>query len=91
MIRSGGCLLLELGGGHGDGPVVGDSCCHDDGIGVSRALAHGAEHVRGGTGGNDAHLRRQGVEQVGGHVRLHQGDAGSLLDGGRRQCAALVP
>ena len=91
VIRSGGQLLLELAGGHGDGPVVGDSCCHDDGIGVAGALAHGSEHVRGGTGSNNGHLRRQGVEQVAGHVRLHQRDAGSLLDGRRRQCAALAP
>ena len=91
VLHSRGCLLLELGGGHGDRPVVGDGGSHDDGVGVAGGVAHDAEHVRGGTGCNNTHLRRQGFEQFGGHVRLYQGDAGSLLGSGRRQSAALAP
>jgi len=41
---------------------VGGGGGHEAGVGVAGGVAHDAEHVRGGTGRDNAHLRRQGLE-----------------------------
>ena len=57
VIRHRGCLLLDLGGRHGERPVVGDGRCHDNGVGIAGDFTHGMEHVGGGAGGDDGDTR----------------------------------
>ena len=61
-IRGGLRLLLDLRSRHGERPVVGNSCGHDDGVGVASGLAHRVEHVMRGSRSDDGNARWQDIE-----------------------------
>ena len=86
-------MLLDLGCGHLNRTVVGNSRGHNDGVGIPSGPSDGVVQLHGSTDRHDLHLARQSRknrENIVSHIGRHKSHSRTALYGGARRSDPLA-